>query len=234
MRFDYPEGATPIDDISGLIPDWVRTQEDLNLVEAENISQAVRKYLTGRISLPHKWFTVSFLKQIHYDMLGEVWDWAGNFRVTNTIPGVTSYRIRSDLESLCAEVLFWSSDAVELTLIEQAARIHHQLVFIHPFPNGNGRFSRIVADRFLKALQLSSPQWPPDLGGDSQHRKSYISALKNADKGDLGSLVSFMEKHGAKDPPLSQILGSSFFKKLYQGKKLELLQKAYVRRGYDV
>ncbi len=54
MRFDYPEGATPIDDISGLITEWVRTQEDLNLVEAENVSQAVRKYLSGRISLPQK------------------------------------------------------------------------------------------------------------------------------------------------------------------------------------
>ena len=37
MKFTYPEGATPIDDISHLKPMWVRTQEDLNNVEAENI-----------------------------------------------------------------------------------------------------------------------------------------------------------------------------------------------------
>ncbi len=167
-------------------------------------------------------------------MLGEVWDWAGNFRVANAIPGVSSYKIRSELESLCAEVLFWNSNAVELTLLEQAAKIHHQLVFIHPFSNGNGRFSRIVADRFLKAWQLSSPQWPADLGGDSQYRRNYIDALKSADKGDLELLVGFMENHGAKDPPLNQVLGNSFFKKLYKGKRLDLLVKAYVRRGYDV
>ncbi|MCK5614544.1 mobile mystery protein B [Candidatus Pacearchaeota archaeon] len=160
VKFDYPRGATPIDDISGLIPEWVRTQQDLNLVEAENISQAARKYLSGNIGLPQKWFTVRFLQKVHLNMLGEVWDWAGRFRTTNTIPGVVPYRIRSDLEGLCAEVSYWSSNAVELTLLEQAARIHHRLVFIHPFPNGNGRFSRLVADRFLKACRLSSPQWP--------------------------------------------------------------------------
>jgi len=26
MKFSYAEGATPIDDISGLIPSWVKTQ----------------------------------------------------------------------------------------------------------------------------------------------------------------------------------------------------------------
>jgi len=45
------------------------------------------------------------------------------------------------------------------------------LVFIHPFLNGNGRFSRLVSDRFLKAWKFSCPRWPVDLGNDGQHRR---------------------------------------------------------------
>jgi hypothetical protein len=33
MKFTYPEGATPLDDISGLKPAWVKTQEDLNNIK---------------------------------------------------------------------------------------------------------------------------------------------------------------------------------------------------------
>jgi len=159
MRFTHPECATPVNDISGLKPKWVRTQEDLNLVEAENISSATSKYLGRQIGLPKKWFTVSFLQEIHREMFGDVWDWAGNFRRIQTVPGIAPYKIRDGLESLCAEVGFWGSEAVELTFLEQAARIHHQLVFIHPFQNGNGRFSRLVADRFLKAWKCPNPRW---------------------------------------------------------------------------
>jgi fido (protein-threonine AMPylation protein) len=35
---------------------------------------------------------------------------------------------------------------------EIAVRFHHKLVAIYPFPNGNGRWSRLAAD--LLALQL--------------------------------------------------------------------------------
>ena len=44
-QFKYPEGATPIDDISGLKLSWIHTQSHLNRAEAENISSAVDKYL---------------------------------------------------------------------------------------------------------------------------------------------------------------------------------------------
>ena len=40
MFLEFPEGATPIDDCSGLIPVWVHHLNDLNRVEAENILNA--------------------------------------------------------------------------------------------------------------------------------------------------------------------------------------------------
>ena len=71
-RFEFPEGATPIGDCSGLIPLWVHHLHDLNRVEAENILAAQRKYLQGRVGDPQTWFQVKELKTIHQAMFGNV------------------------------------------------------------------------------------------------------------------------------------------------------------------
>ena len=139
------------------------------------------------------------LQKIHYDMFFDVWDWAGTFRTTQTIPGLELYQIAEALRNLCCDVQFWCTETCELTLVEQAARIHHRLVFIHPYSNGNGRFSRLVSDRYLKAWKCPFPNWSTDLGRDGQCRKRYIAALKEADEGDYVPLTLYITEYGARD-----------------------------------
>jgi fido (protein-threonine AMPylation protein) len=146
-HFDVPQGATPISDCSGLIPEWVRTSHDLNRVEAENILKAQQKYFKG--SHPKSWFQPEELKTIHRAMFKEVWNWAGAYRKSITSIGIKPGLIPMRLAELCFEVNLWCETPPQLTFLEMAARIHHQLVSIHPFENGNGRFSRLIADRFL-------------------------------------------------------------------------------------
>ena len=195
MKFLYPEGATPLDDISCLKPVWVKTQEDLNNVEAENISSAISKYLLKAIAPPERWFNISFLQKIHRDMFCDVWDWAGKFRTTQTHPGIEPYQIYEALAHLCDDVRYWCQNECDLTTMEQAARIHHQLVYIHPYPNGNGRFSRLISDRYLKACKYPFPNWPIDLNQDGEARKKYLAALKNADVGHYEPLVHYMASY---------------------------------------
>ena len=199
VKFSYAEGATPINDISDLKPNWVKTQDDLNLVEAESIFNATGKYLMKSIEAPQKWFNIPMLQKIHHEMFFKVWDWAGKFRTTQTIPGIEPYRIPEALRNLCDDVIFWCTEKNNLTLIEQAARIHHRLVFIHPYPNGNGRFSRLISDRYLKAKKCPFPNWPADLNKDGQYRKRYIEALKMADKGDYYPLITYMKENGVSE-----------------------------------
>lgn len=71
QRFEFPEGATPISDCSGLIPSWVHHVHDLNRVEAENILIAQRKYLSGSAEPYQNWFRVAELKAIHKAMFGD-------------------------------------------------------------------------------------------------------------------------------------------------------------------
>jgi Fic-DOC domain mobile mystery protein B len=194
-KIDFPEGATPIPECSGLIPNWVQTLSDLNRVEATNILSAQTKYLRKPNDGLNSWFRIEELKKIHRAMFGEVWNWAGQFRKEVTSIGIKPALIPSAMVQLCFEVCSWRVE--DFTILEKGARIRHKLVFIHPFENGNGRFSRLVADRYLLAHGCSHPLWPIELNKEGQYRKNYIQALKNADKGNYAPLLEFMREFGA-------------------------------------
>ncbi|MCI0381768.1 MAG: mobile mystery protein B [Chlamydiae bacterium] len=229
-KFEYSEGATPLSDCSGLIPTWVHTINDLNRVEAENIIHAQRKFLRGVIDHPKNWFRIAELKAIHLAMFGNVWEWAGSFRKSVLNIGVEPTLIPSKLAEFCFEVLSWLQYPVELTFIEMAARIHQRLTFIHPFENGNGRFSRLIADRYLLAWKCPYPIWP-NLDQKNDIRSEYIHTLKSADKGDYEPLIGFMEKLGAADPKLSELMKNNFYHPYLDEEKGILMVKALLRRG---
>ena len=73
-------------------------------------------------------------------------------------------------------------------------RIHHKLVQIHPFPNGNGRVSRLMADLVLEKLEGTKLYWGnANLANVSEVRDTYIAALRKADAGDYTDLLRFTE-----------------------------------------
>ena len=65
------------------------------------------------------------------------------------------------------------------------------MVQIHPFPNGNGRHARIMADAVLTQILGQKPiVWKSDsLNKDSEIRDEYIKALRLADQGDYRRLL---------------------------------------------
>lgn len=197
-NFTVPENSTPLDDYSGLIPKWVYNIKDLNRAESMNIFVARKKHLHDKIKHPKIWFYPKELKSLHRDMFGLVWDWAGEYRKNVTSIGVKPIFIPSKLAEFCYEVNSWFQGVSPFSIIEISARVHHRLVFIHPFENGNGRFSRFVADRFLLYFGYTHPNWPMKLNQDNQDRKIYIEALKDADRGDYLPLVQLMEKYGVR------------------------------------
>lgn len=230
-KFSLLEGATPIPDISGLRPMWVQNMEDLNRVEAENIMEAQGKFLRSSVDDPKNWFTTTVLRKIHREMFGNVWDWAGRYRKSQTSVGITPSLIPSQLAIFCGEVQSWSQHGVELTFLEMAARVHHRLVLIHPFENGNGRFSRLVADRVLLSWKCPHPIWPSNLGNKCDERKIYIHALKVADKGDYDPLLNFMKSCGARDPSIGELLSNPWYRETLDNNRLLAATKALLRSG---
>ena len=229
--FEFPEGATPIFDCSGLIPAWVHTLHDLNRVEAENIMIAQRKYLRNPVDDPKNWFHVVNLKAIHQAMFKNVWEWAGAYRKSSTSIGIKSSLVPAQFAEFCLEVRSWLQHSVELTFVEMAARIHHRLVLIHPFENGNGRFSRLIADRFLLAFGCPFPIWPNQLNQEGIVRKNYIQTLKSADRSDYMPLVEFMKNLGACDPKLSELLRNKFYHTYLKGDRGPIMVNALIRNG---
>lgn len=232
-NFSIPEGATPITDYSGLRLPWVHTIVDLNRVESENIMAATQKFLRNKIDDPGAWFNLKTLRTIHHAMFGEVWEWAGSYRSSITSIGVRPHMIPAHLSALCSEVCAWSVHPVERTFVEMAAYIHHQLVFIHPFENGNGRFSRLVSDRFLLSWECPHPVWPSNLITTSSDRTRYIQALRNADTGDYSPLISLTKEFGARDPTIPELLASSFYQEKITKERLVMIVKALLRNPTD-
>ena len=191
---DQPEGATPLDDISGLLRDDVTTRGQLDEAESLNIVSAVEWLERGRFP---DVFTVKFYRQLHSRMYNDVWSWAGMLRSeTGARPniGVPPESVPQELGRVAKEYHGeWESRDNE-SLLPLIARYHHALVSVHPFDNGNGRWSRLACDALVEHVMKEPPiVWATDtLNRVSDERAAYIAALKNADKGNVGPLIDYL------------------------------------------
>ena len=78
-------------------------------------------------------------------------------------------------------------------LDEIAARFGHRMVSIHPFANGNGRFSRTIADLWLVQNGAERFAWgAADLMAEGEVRRAYLHALRAADAKDYKPLLAFV------------------------------------------
>lgn len=187
--FDTPANATPVEDASGLIPTHITTKEQLNEWEVNNILKAAEKYLTKRLK---RIITVDFIKKVHKDMFDDTWEWAGQFRKKDLSIGVDWHKIQIEVKKLADDIEFWGKGKSDLNIFEQSIRMHHRLVKIHPFLNGNGRHARMIADIFLFSCSHKMPIWPShEIISSTDIRKRYISALNKADKNDYHPLEKF-------------------------------------------
>jgi Fic-DOC domain mobile mystery protein B len=191
MKGEYPPGATPLtpDEEDGLIPQHITLRAELNEFEQANIVEA-ETWLQNRRSIP----TVrdsAFLNELHRRMFGQVWKWAGEYRKTDRNLGVPWPKISYETEALCREVAYWCKDRV-YPPDELALRFHHKLVWIHCYPNGNGRHSRLAADLLITELGGTRFAWgSANLDAPGDVRRRYIDSLHSADDSDFEPLLSF-------------------------------------------
>ncbi len=190
-----PSGATPIEeeDLEGLIPDFVATRADLNQVEFENITKALAWAQQQAASIGVEGILdYGFMLALHRRMFGDVWTWAGTQRQRITNIGVEPHLITTQSQLLFDDAKFWHTNEV-FESGELAARIHCRLVSVHPFQNGNGRCTRMMADLYLTSIGAEPFTWGgTNLDVDGSGRATYISALiKAATTGEYADLVRF-------------------------------------------
>ena len=124
-------------------------------------------------------------------MFDQTWKWAGHYRKTEKTIGVPFHEIPERLGILFGDARFWIENAT-FSADEIAIRFHHRLVSIHPFPNGNGRHGRLLADVLVMKLGRPAFSWgSKDLVKQGEARDKYLAAMKTADKGDIRPLLEF-------------------------------------------
>lgn len=193
------EGNTPLDqsEIEGLIPLHLVTRAELNQWEAINLELTV-VWLSGR-SLDI--LKIDSLKELHRRMFGQTWTWAGTFRRSdkNISPFNWPEVPRLVVDLLANTVTQYEALKSDHAALDKlAARFHHELVRIHPWPNGNGRHGRLATELLLEQWERPPFSWGADHGGVSQtdnrkrNRDRYIDALRHADSGEYEQLYAFV------------------------------------------
>ena len=190
---DYPDGATPLDpdELDGLKFKHVSTRGELDQLEQAGITEGL-KWLDKQKN-PDV-LSEAFVLELHKRLFGSVWKWAGTFRRTEKNIGVDPIQVAIQLRQLLDDAKYWVEHGT-YSPKELAARFHHKLVFIHPFPNGNGRHARIMADAVLtKLLNEPAIDWAGGyrLEAMNERRDQYIAALRAADGHDMSALLEFV------------------------------------------
>lgn len=133
------------------------------------------------------------VRDLHRDMYGDVWSWAGSHRTSDTNIGVAWHRVPTATSDLLADALYWFRGPHPMPIDKAATRFHHKLVEIHPFPNGNGRHARELTDLLLLAMGSQPFTWgSANLVGPTKTRRRYIDCLVMADIGQYDDLESFV------------------------------------------
>ncbi len=190
---EYPEGATPLDpdEMEGLRFKHISTRGELDQLEQANITQGLQ-WLEKQKS-PDV-LNELFVRNLHSRLFGDVWKWAGSFRKTEKNIGIDPIQIAAQLRHLLDDARFWVENETYPPK-ELAVRFHHKLVYIHLFPNGNGRHARIMADAVLTKLFEKPPMdWAGGyrLENMNERRNEYIAAIRAADGHDFAALFEFV------------------------------------------
>jgi len=189
--------ATPGDDASGLIQKQLIDRRARNAAELDAISLAYDKHIfkaRGKRA-GTQWLTDEFIRRVHLDMFGEIWEWAGKCRTSRMNIGVEPHLIPEQIKLLCGDFSYWNSPECSMPPLEIAARLQNRLTRIHPFNNGNGRHARLMTDIFLYSIKHRLPKWPQIqlLSHGDKIRDRYIAAMKAADQEDYSNLVAFIK-----------------------------------------
>jgi Fic-DOC domain mobile mystery protein B len=187
-------GNTPIDpdELAELIP-TISDQQELNELESKNITEAHEWAFSSRRFKVRDPLTEPYVRELHKRMFDQVWKWAGEYRKKEKRPGILVHQIREELPKLLADARFWI-DRSTYDNDETAIRLHHSLVWIHPFPNGNGRHARLLADIVVVKLGRTEFSWGSrKLVESGAARNEYIRCLRLADANhdDIQPLLKF-------------------------------------------
>ncbi|MES2286494.1 MAG: mobile mystery protein B [Bacteroidota bacterium] len=193
LDLKYNEGQTPLyeEEMDGLLIKTITTHGELDEFEQMNIEKAIEWTLTKKFKKENI-ISEDFVKELHKRMFGDVWEWAGKFRISEKNLGIKYHLIGTSLKQLNDDCLFWINNGT-FSEDEIAIRYKHQIVNIHCFANGNGRHSRLMADIIINHIFKKHVfTWNrSNLVKRGAERTNYLKAIREADKTNIQPLIDF-------------------------------------------
>ncbi len=193
LDLDYTDGQTPLDEEEkeGLLIPTITTRGELDEFEQLGVEKA-NEWLLGRKLNQDRILSEEFVKDLHKRMFSDIWNWAGEFRRSEKNIGVDPVTIPIELRNLLNDCKYWIDNKV-FDEDETAIRLSHRMVWIHPFANGNGRHSRLMADVLVnKGFGKPYFTWGSvNLTKEGEARDKYLTALRLADQQDYKPLIEF-------------------------------------------
>ena len=156
----------------------IQSVEDMDELELELLQRLYEDVLMEH--LPDRALTAEDLKTWHRRWLGNVFDWAGQERSVNMgkdgfmfAASAQIPRLLADFERTC--LARWTPCHGMDTdgLVEVIAVTHVEFILIHPFREGNGRLSRLLAD----VMAVQSGREPLDYSTWNADKPAYIQAI---------------------------------------------------------
>lgn len=193
LELDFSDGQTPLeeDEKEGLLILTITTRGELDEFEQLGVENA-NEWLFSKKLTADKILTEDFVRDLHKRMFSNIWKWAGEFRKSEKNIGINPAMIPIELKNLLDDCKYWIENNI-FDKDEIAVRLSHRMVLIHPFSNGNGRHSRLMADILLKKVfDKSYFTWgSQNLIKPGEARSKYLEALREADNFNYQPLIEF-------------------------------------------
>ena len=177
--FKNREGQTPLEESMRLDLKLRHIQDMTELYEheIENIAEGISWcQSTNKNHLEYPTWL-----ELHKQLLGKIWKFAGSVRTTELANNdfLKPYDVRPALLALEKDLQFWLENKT-YSPKEMMAILHERLLTIHPFKDGNGRWSRVLVEFICAKEKIEVPNWGNGIKDDELRRKNYIEAIKKA------------------------------------------------------
>ena len=135
-----------------ILPNLLNTKDKEVIEKAEFEGFLFAELLLSRTLTSETKFNEAYIQNIHFQALQEVYSFAGQYRTVNISKGgfffPAAQFLNKSMELFEVEILNNLPDTYSTNenLIRDIATVHAELLFIHPFREGNGRTARLLAN----------------------------------------------------------------------------------------
>lgn len=184
----------------------INSAADMDELELELLLQLYKEVLIH--GLPERTLSVKDLKDWHRLWLGNVYTWAGQERSVNMGKGGFAFAAAAQIPRLLSDfernfLARWTpcDQLSHAELVEAIAVTHVEFILIHPFREGNGRLSRLLAD----VMAVQARHAPLDYSEWERRKSDYIKAIHTGFAGNYDPMCAFVgEAMNAGDRNLSE------------------------------